>query len=223
MINFEQARLNMINCQLRTNKVTNDGIITAFESVAREEYVPEASRSIAYVDEDLALEHGRYLMEPMVLGRMLQTIDPQDKDTALVVGAGTGYAASVLSKLVNVVVAVEDTEELVQSMNDRFSSQGDENAVAVQANLHEGYAKQAAYDLIVFGGAVSEVPQAILDQLAEKGRLIAVVQDVNAKDKQSLGHATLIEKHAGNCSGRIIFDANTPLLPGFEVKESFQF
>ncbi|WP_085900252.1 protein-L-isoaspartate O-methyltransferase family protein [Kiloniella majae] len=223
MNNFEQARMNMINCQLRTNKVTHDGVLSAFENVAREEYVPESSKAIAYVDEDLALDHGRYLMEPMVLARMLQTIDPQEDDTALVVGAGTGYTASVLAKLVSVVVAIEDTDDLVDSMNERFTSHGTENAVAVKADLTEGYPKQAPYDLIVFGGAVSEVPDALLEQLAEKGRLIAVVQDANAKDKQTLGHATLIEKHAGNCSGRVVFDANTPLLPGFEAKETFSF
>ena len=223
MINFEQARLNMINCQLRTNKVTHDGVLAAFENVAREEYVPKASKSIAYIDEDLAIGHGRYLMEPMILGRMLQSIDPNENDTALVVGAGTGYAASVLSKLVNVVVALEDSEELVNAMNDVFASQGDENAVAVKADLKQGYSKQAPYDLIVLGGAVSEIPDALLEQLAEKGRLIAVVQNKDARDKQFLGHVNLIEKHAGKCSGRVVFDANTPILPGFEATESFQF
>ncbi|KKJ77555.1 hypothetical protein WH95_07675 [Kiloniella litopenaei] len=223
MNTYEQARMNMINCQLRTNKVTHDGVLSAFENVAREEYVPESSKAIAYVDEDLALEHGRYLMEPMVLARMLQTIDPQENNTALVVGAGTGYTASVLAKLVSVVVAIEDTDDLVDSMNDRFTSHGTENAVAVKADLIEGYPKQAPYDLIVFGGAVSEVPETLLEQLAEKGRLIAIVQDANARDKQTLGHATLIEKHGGKCSGRVVFDANTPLLPGFEAKEAFSF
>ncbi len=223
MINFEQARLNMVNCQLRTNKVTHSGVLSAFESVAREEYVPEISKSIAYVDEDLALSHGRYLMEPMILGRMIQSIDPKENETALVVGAGTGYAASVLSKLVNAVVALEDEDLLVDSMNEIFSSQSAENAVAVKADLNKGYPKQAPYDLILFGGAVADIPRSLLDQLAEKGRLIAVVQDSSAKDKQYLGRVTLMEKHAGNVSGRVLFDANTPLLPGFEAEEGFSF
>ncbi|WP_020591843.1 protein-L-isoaspartate O-methyltransferase family protein [Kiloniella laminariae] len=223
MVNFQQARVNMVNSQLRTNKVTHAGVLDAFETVAREEFVPEASKSVAYVDEDLAVGHGRYLMEPMVLARMLQIIEPQAHETALVVGAATGYAATVLSKLVNAVIALESEESLVAGMNETFSQQGAENAVAVAGALNEGYAKQAAYDLIVLGGAVAEISAPLFDQLAEKGRLIAVVQDNKARNKQDLGHVTVFEKHVGQVSSRIVFDANTPLLPGFEPKAVFSF
>lgn len=223
MINFEQARLNMVNSQLRTNKVTHHGVLEAFETIAREEYVPESAKGVAYVDEDLPVGQGRYLMEPMVLARMLQTADPQPGDAVLVIGAATGYAASVTAKLASTVVAIEEDDSFVSAMNDAFARQGVENAVAVKAPLAEGYPKQAPYNVIIFCGSVAEVPEAIADQLAEGGRLIAPVRDPRINGAQALGHVVLMEKLGGKVSSKTQFDANTPLLPGFEPKAEFKF
>src|SRR5437764_12920832 len=111
---FKVARSHMIESQLRPNKVTDDRVLNAFASIRRELFVPEHLRSVAYIDEDLPLGGGRYLMQPMVAARLLQAVSPDSKDTALVVGAGVGYEAGLLSLLVRSVIALEDNAELAR-------------------------------------------------------------------------------------------------------------
>src|SRR5204863_1146613 len=108
------ARVNMIESQLRPNKVTDERIIEAFSRLRRELFVPEHLRGVAYIDEDLPLGGGRYVMEPMVVGRLLQAAAVAAKDTTMVVGAGVGYEAALLAVLGRVVVAVEDNAELAR-------------------------------------------------------------------------------------------------------------
>src|SRR5436853_7369128 len=110
----ETARAHMIESQLRPNRVTDDRLIGAFGQLRRELFVPEHLRGVAYIDEDLPLGGGRYVMEPMVVGRLLQAAAVAAKDTAMVVGAGVGYEAALLSVLGRVVVAVEDNAELAR-------------------------------------------------------------------------------------------------------------
>src|SRR5436305_10068540 len=108
------ARVNMIESQLRPNKVTDERIIEAFSRLRRELFVPEHLRGVAYVDEDLPLGRGRYLMEPMVAARLLQALMPDRKETALVVGAGVGYEAALLASLTRSVIALDADEELAR-------------------------------------------------------------------------------------------------------------
>ncbi|WP_343562705.1 protein-L-isoaspartate O-methyltransferase family protein [Kiloniella sp. b19] len=223
MKDYTQSRLNMVNCHLRTNKLIHQGLIDAFSQVAREAFVPEESRNIAYVDEDLALGNGRFLMDPMVLARMLQALDPQAEQTALIVGGNAGYSAAVLANLISTVVVLDSDEGLVETMTRHFDEQAVNNAVAVQGDLKAGYEKQGPYDLIVFDGAVDDVPESYSAQLAENGRMIAVVMDQSTKGKQQLGRVCLFEKLSGTVNVKVLFDANIPLLPGFKKEESFTF
>ena len=111
---YEAARLNMIESQIRPNKVTDERIIEAFERVRRELFVPEHLRGVAYIDEDLPLGGGRYVMEPMVAARLLQIAAVAPKETAMVVGAGVGYEAALLAQLARSVVALEENPELAR-------------------------------------------------------------------------------------------------------------
>lgn len=218
MADYAAARLNMVESQLRTNRVWDPRILEAFETVPRERYVPERARGFAYIDEDLALGHGRYLMEPMVMARLIQAAEIAPGDIALDLGCGTGYAAAVLAQIAATVVAVEEVPELAKAAAESLESQQVTNAVVVEAKLSEGYPKQAPYDVIVLGGAVAEMPRAIEEQLAEGGRMVGVVRDA-----QGVGRAMLMRKVGGVVSGRVLFDANTPIMPGFERKAKFVF
>jgi protein-L-isoaspartate(D-aspartate) O-methyltransferase len=111
---YETARANMVENQFRPNKVTDEAIINAFLRLRRELFVPEHLRGVAYIDEDLPLGRGRYLMEPMVAARLLQAMMPGAKETALVVGAGVGYEAAVLALLIRSVTALEEDEPLAR-------------------------------------------------------------------------------------------------------------
>ena len=216
-MDFEAARHNMVESQIRPNEVTDRLIIEAMSEMPREAFVPERLAGVAYVDEALAVGNGRYLMEPMVLARLLQAAEIQAEDLALVIGCGSGYSAAVLARLAGTVVAIEATAELVNQASETLASLEIDNAAVIEATLTEGYPKQAPYDAILFGGAVSEVPRPLTDQLADGGRLVAVV----AKST-GLGRGVLVTRHGASVVERDIFDAGTPLLPGFEPVPAFQ-
>lgn len=217
MTDFAAARHNMVENQIRTNKVTDSSLIGALSELPREVFVPERSRSLAYVDEDLAIGAGRYLMEPMVLARLLQTAEPLAEDVALVVGSGSGYSVAVLARLCTTVVAVEENAELGAQSGQTLTGLDIDNAVVIEGSLTEGYPKHAPYDVILIDGAVETVPGALLDQLAEGGRLVTVLLE------RGVGRGVLVSRRGGVNSRRVIFDAATPLLPGFERTVGFEF
>ena len=218
MVDFSTARLNMVESQIRTNKVTDERILDALETIPREAYVPKARRGICYIDEDLPIGGGRYLMEPMVLARLLQEARIGSQDVVLDVGCATGYSCAVLARLAATVVGVECDASLAESANEVLSEQGIDNAVVIQDPLGDGYPKQAPYNVIVLEGAVAEVPKQIQDQLADGGRLVAVI-----RKGEGMGRAILMLRNGEVISSRVLFDAATPYLPGFEIKEQFVF
>ena len=217
-MDYAAARANRVGSQLRTNKVTNLGLLEAFETVPRELFVPADRRGVAYVDEDLAIAQGRYLMEPMVLARLLQEAAIEPGDIVLDIGCGSGYSSAILAKLAATVVAVESDQRLAEEANRRLSDQGNDNVVVVEAALDEGYPKQAPYNVILIGGSVADLPQAICDQLSDGGRLVTVV-----RDRPGLGRASLMQRTGDVVSSRVLFDAATPYLPGFTREAGFAF
>ena len=217
-MDYAAARRNMVESQLRTNRVSDERVLEAFETVARELFVPEVKRRIAYIDTDMAVAEDRYLLEPRVLARLLQAAAVEAGDMVLVIGCGTGYSCAILAQLAATVVALECDAGLVERANHTLSELGIDNAVVVEGTLTEGYAKQAPYNVILVAGGVSEVPPAISDQLADGGRLVTVV-----RDRAGIGRATLMQRTADTVSSRTLFDAATPVLPGFARETGFEF
>ncbi|NVJ99580.1 MAG: protein-L-isoaspartate O-methyltransferase [Alphaproteobacteria bacterium] len=211
------ARSHMIDCQLRPNEVNDERIIAAIENVARELFVPKAKRSIAYVDEDLEIGEGRFLMEPMVFGRLVTAADIQEKDVVLDVGCATGYSSAVLAGLAEAVVALEENETLAAAAEKKLSEQDVMNVAVVKGKLRDGVAKQGPFDVIIIEGAVEEIPAALVNQLRDGGRLVCV------KLEGGVGRAHIVEKEDGVASGRTLFDANVQPLPGFEADKGFVF
>ncbi len=218
MADYAAARHNMVENQIRPNKVTDPRIITAMAGIPRELFVPEESRGIAYVDEDIPVGKERFLMEPRVLARLLQCAEIEKTDVVLDIGCGTGYSAAVLAELANTVVALESDRELAAAATKHCEQLGIDNAVVIEAELDAGYGEQAPYDVIFFDGAVQRIPENICEQLTEGGRLAAVVDD-----GAGLGRATLVLRRGGVLSRRLLFDAATPRLPGFSVEPGFVF
>ena len=218
MADFSKARRNMVDCQLRTNKVVDEALVAQFGTVPREMFVEESVRSVAYVDMDVSIGNGRYLMAPLTLARILQGLAIQGNEVALDVGCGTGYSTAILSGLADTVVALEENHDLAARANDLLTELAADNAVVIEAPLAEGYAAQGPYDIILVGGAIASVPSALSDQLSEGGRLAAVVDDGKGR-----GIAILMIKRHGFVSQRELFEASVPRLPGFEPKMGFVF
>src|ERR1700751_5695564 len=167
---FKVARSHMLESQLRPNKVTDDRVLNAFASIRRELFVPEHLRPVAYIDEDLPLGGGRYLMEPMVAARLLQEAAITRTDAVLIVAVGTGYETALIATLARSVLALEEDPELARHARAALAEHAIAPVSVVEGPLHEGYRPRAPYDVILFGGAGVGMRQDINAQLAEGGR-----------------------------------------------------
>ncbi len=218
MSDYAAARFHMVEGQIRPNKVTDHRLVEAMLDIPRELFVPKAARGIAYVDEDIAIGNGRYLMEPMVFARMLQEAGVQESDVVLDIGSGSGYSTAVLARLAATVVGIESDADLARRAGEALAEVGADNVVVITAPLTEGYPAQAPYDVIVVEGLVAEVPENITAQLAEGGRLVAAVHG-----ERGVGEVKLFQRVGGVVSGRVLFEARPRQLPGFEPKPAFVF
>ena len=217
MSDFATARASMIDCQLRPNEVNDERIIKAIRDVAREKFVPKAKRSIAYVDEDIQVCDGRYLMEPSTFARLLVAANVKPGDLVLDIGCATGYSSAVLAGLADAVVALEEHTELAQMAEKTLAEQDIMNVAVVNGTLAEGVAKQGPFDVIYIEGAVDDVPVKLVKQLQEGGRLVCVLLE------GGVGRGHMIEMRDGKSVAQNLFDANVEPLPGFKRKESFVF
>jgi protein-L-isoaspartate(D-aspartate) O-methyltransferase len=217
-MDYALARRTMVDGQLRPNKVTDQRILSAMLDLPRERFLPERLRVRAYLDEDVPLGRpGRALMEPMVLGRLLQLAAIRRGDRALALPAGTGYAAAVMAAMGARVVAVEDDEALFPLARAALDATTPVEGVRLlRGPVAQGHAAGSPYDVILLEGEVPEVPQVLADQLAEGGRLVTVLSPAGRA-----GTAVLGRRIGGSLTVNPIFDcAVTPLhdfapAPGF--------
>jgi protein-L-isoaspartate(D-aspartate) O-methyltransferase len=217
MTDYAAARLNMIESQVRPNGITDRRIIAAMEQIAREDFVPENRKAIAYVDEDVPLSPAdsakgpRSLIEVMAFARMLQQAMVKPTDKVLVVGAATGYGAAVLSMLGSHVVALESDPALAAEARENLA--GLSNVKVIEGSLEAGAKGDAPFDVIMIEGRVAMVPQSLLSQLAEGGRLVAVVGEAE------MARANVYTVSGSAVAVRGAFDASVAALPGFEKKK----
>jgi protein-L-isoaspartate(D-aspartate) O-methyltransferase len=223
MMDFRAARRAMVDGQVRTSDVTHLGIIAAMLDIPREAFVPQAQAPLAYLDRDIliaaatATEAPRYLMKPMVLARLIQAADPVPASRVLVIGVGTGYSAAVLSRLAGQVTAVEENLSLFHQARSVLSSLGGLNVNVIHGHLARGLPESGPYDVVLIDGGVETVPDRLCAQLSSRGRLLAV--EVTGP----VGKAKLLQPVNGRFSGRELFDAVAPVLPGFSVAPAFVF
>ena len=212
------ARETMVNSQIRPNQVDDQIALNALSATPREVFIPTALHGIAYVDEDIPLGGGRFLMEPLVLARLLQAAAVQADDMVLAIGCATGYSAAVLSHMAGAVVAVESDSALAKKATENLSSLEIDTISVMESDLQKGYSKQAPFDVIFFDGAIGKIPTKISGQLGENGRLVAVV-----KANGDVGEGILMTRRNGSLGQRRVFNANIPYLPGFEPAVGFEF
>ena len=223
MIDFESARARMVDSQLRTTDVTSHSLLSAFLTVPREAFVPEKLVALAYIDSDLEIapaadgQPSRFLMEPSPLGKLLQAAEIGPDDSVLDVGAGTGYASAIISRVAKSVVALECDDNLVSRATVVLAEQGFDNVSVVKGSLDKGYASEAPFDVIFLNGAVEVIPDALFDQLRDGGCLIAVVGYGNASAAQ------IYVREGASVSKRFAFNTSVKPLPGFRKVVEFVF
>ena len=207
---YAAARQAMVDSQLRPQGVNDPAVLAAISAVPRERFVPEHSRPLAYIDRAVAIGGGRMLSEPSVLGLLLTEMAPVRGERALVVGAGTGYSAAVLGKMGLDVVAVESSPELAVQARDN-------GVEIVEAPLEAGHKARAPYDLILIDGAVEYIPEPLIRQLADGGRLGAALID------RGVTRLIVGRKAGGGFGYHSIADAGVAVLPGFTRPRAFTF
>ena len=216
MIDFDAARRQMVDCQIRPNDVTDYDIIDAFSTVPRELFVPSSKKAIAYSDADVDLD-GRSLGQVTPLAKMLQVAEISNSDVVLCIGSGAGYGAAIVSRLANSVIAVESSEDLVSRSSETLVDLGYDNVAVVQAELEVGCPSEAPFDVILIEGAVSTLPQALLDQLRDEGRLVVV------EGEGLSGQIRVYSRHGDDVSATGFSNVAVPRLPGFQKDEEFVF
>ena len=218
MTDYAQARRVMVDRQVRTADVTDLRIIAALLEVPREAFVPVARRAVAYLDLDVPVsESGRALLKPMVFAKLLQAAAIRETDHVLDVGCASGYSAAVLGKLAARVVALEEDAAMARGAHETLAQTGAGNVAVASGALADGWAEGAPYDVIMLEGAAEAVPDSLLSQLKEGGRLVAVV------GLGPMGKATLYRRAGGHTTGQPVFDAAAPVLPGFVKPAAFVF
>ena len=217
MADYATQRFNMVEAQVRTNDVTDPRIHAALSAVAREQFVPAARRAMAYADVPVEVAQGRFLLDPRTFAKMVQLAGLRAGDNVLDVACGTGYSSVVLGRLVKSVTALEQDADLVRIASDMVPASGATNVTVVQGGLTEGVKAKAPFDAIFIEGGVDAVPEQLLAQLAEGGRLVAIL------NSGAQGRAHIFVREKGRIGSRPDFDANVPLLGGFRKVVGFVF
>jgi protein-L-isoaspartate(D-aspartate) O-methyltransferase len=216
-LDFALARTAMIETQVRPNDVTDRRVLAALSSVAKEAFLPDALKPVAYADCTLQVAPGRSLFTGRDLARLLQAAEIEETDRILDVATGVGYSTAVLAQLGRDVTALETGDALAAAVRERLAANGVQAEVAATPDLRSGWAGKAPYDVIWVNGAVEVVPRAWLDQLADGGRLAVVVRE------GAVSRATVYRKSGAAIASRTPFEAAAPVLPGFERAVDFQF
>jgi protein-L-isoaspartate(D-aspartate) O-methyltransferase len=220
MVNFATARRQMVDGQVRTYDVTDQAILAAMLAVPREIFVAKSYEQIAYTDLDVPVVDGaskRRLLKPMVFAKLVQTAMIGATDRVLDVACASGYSTAVLARLAAAVVGLEVDPSLAENARKALAVLDVANATIVQGPLAAGWPQNAPYDVIFVNGGVETVPEALMRQLAEGGRLICI------RGEGPVGKATLVRVVHGETSERVVFDAAGPPLPGFARPPAFVF
>lgn len=221
---FSQARQAMVDSQINPAGVTTEAVLQAYRTTPRELFVPAQQQGVCYTDNELPVgDTGRSLMEPMVHARLVEAAEIKPDDRVLDVGGLTGYSAAILARLCKSVVALEQEEWALRTAQQAWSTLALGNLIGILGPMADGCLKHGPYNVIIINGAMTAIPQALIDQLAPDGRLLGVLQP----DNSPAGTAILATKLAGegkaNFSTRSLFNAAAPYLTGFGPKPRFVF
>jgi len=217
MTDYKTARTAMVDCQIRPSDVTKYPIIEAFLTTPREAYVPLGSRPVAYAGEHIALNNDRVLLDARTFAKMLDAVNVQRNELVLDLGCGLGYSTAILASMAEAVVAIESDTDMAAEASTTLSDQSVDNAFVTSGDLTKGNAKNGPYDVIIVQGAVEEIPDTLIDQLKDGGRICAIFRDGN------YGACRIGYKSHQKLSWRAVFNASAPMINGFEVKPEFKF
>jgi protein-L-isoaspartate(D-aspartate) O-methyltransferase len=217
-MNYEQARFNMIEQQIRPWNVLDQDVLGLLAAVKREDFVPAAYRAVAFADTELPLGEGRSTLAPRVEARLLQELKVARHEKVLEIGTGSGFVAAMLGHRAQRVITLESSPELARQAADKLRRAGLSNVTVREAAGAQGLVGEAPFDAILLSGSVAELPAALLAQLKVGGRLLAIVGE------EPVMRATLTTRVGEKEYKSVeLFDTSAPRLPGFEAASGFVF
>ena len=212
---FDQARTQMVDCQIRPSDVTDRRILAAFLDTPRHIFTPRSRLDSAYSDAEVPTGDVRRMMRPRDLSKLIQAVDIQPGELVLDIACGRGYSAALLARLAETVVGLEDDEDCLGRASGLLQDAGADNAVVISGDLKAGVPDQGPFDVIFVDGAVEEVPQAWFDQLADGGRMAVIIR------RGPVGKATVFTKSDAGIGENVVFDASASCIRGFERAPEF--
>ena len=215
MAEFAQRRITMVDTQVRPSDVTSFQVLDAMLSVPRELFVPSEQKDAAYAGVNVALGHGRVVLSPRTMAKLLQVADVQPDELVLDVGAGLGYSSALAACMAEAVIALEEDADLALEAERALGEASADNVAVINGALAEGASKHGPYDVVLIEGAVEDIPDALIDQLKVGGRIVAIFLE------GALGTARVGYKDGQGVSWRFAFNAAAPVLPGFEKRREF--
>lgn len=215
MTDYATRRTMMVDTQIRPSDVTKFPIISAMLSVPRENFVPRDKREAAYMGDNIDLGGNRTILDPRTFAKMLDALDIQPTDFVLDIGMGLGYSAAVLSQLGEAVVAVENDQTRFDEASEALGDFGADNVIPHLGELAAGAAEHGPYDVILIQGAVEHVPDTVLAQLKDGGKIACLFAE------GALGTVKIGYKLDERMDWRASFNAGAPTLDGFQRHRAF--
>jgi protein-L-isoaspartate(D-aspartate) O-methyltransferase len=217
-MNVEQARFNMIEQQIRPWDVLDQDVLSLLSIVRREDFVPPAYRALAFVDMQVPLPEGQFMLEPKLEARLLQDLKLARHEKVLEIGAGSGHMAALLAHRAQHVVTLDNRAALARLAAANLRRAGVMNVTVREADGAQGLPGEAPFDAILLSGSVASAPSALLDQLKVGGRLMAIVGELPVM------RATLVTRVSERDFRSVdIFDTVAPRLDGFAEPPRFRF
>ena len=208
---------NMIDGQVKPLSNIKPSILEALYNIDRKDYIPDNFKDFSYSEKNIYLGNGRYLPKPAITAKLLSALEVETLETVLIIGSATGYSAAITSKIAETVICIEEDQDLITFSESIASNNSMNNIVFINNKLSKGYIDQGPYSCILIEGGVEEVPNIILDQIAEGGKLVTVIM------QNDTGSAIKYSRKNNQIISQFLFSIEAPLLKSFEKAKKFKF
>ena len=208
---------NMIDGQVKPLSNIETNILEALYNIDRKDYTPENFKDFSYSEKNIYLGNERYLLKPAITAKLLSALEVETLETVLIIGSATGYSAAIISKIAETVICIEEDQDLITFSESIASSSSINNIVFINNKLSKGYIDQGPYSCILIEGGIEEVPNIILDQIAEGGKLVTVIM------QNVTGSAVKYIRKNNQIISQFLFSIEAPSLKSFEKAKKFKF